>query len=156
MIFGMLVHNSKCTSSAGCCIAYAPAVMLHRLRHFTCNYKDLTSWVNDIWYAGAQWQMHLNYRIILYICSRSHATLTLLHSVSMCSTGETFTVPTLVSNFSTFTFNIAKSILAREVIQIGICCFWCGEHNCTLQFFFQNSHQITRMSNCPITMKIDL
>ena len=38
------------------------------------------------------------------------------------------------SNFSTLTFNISESIIAREVIQIGICCFWCAEHNGAMIF----------------------
>ena len=32
-------------------------------------------------------------------------------------------------NFLTLTFNISESIISREVIQIGICWFWSGEHD---------------------------
>ena len=41
------------------------------------------------------------------------------------------------SNFSTLAFNISESIIAREVIQIGLCSFWCAEHNWAMKFYFR-------------------
>ena len=52
------------------------------------------------------------------------------------------------SNFFTLTFDISESIIVREVIQIGICCFWCGEHDGTIEFFYELSFYIKMAANC--------
>ena len=41
------------------------------------------------------------------------------------------------SNFSILAFNISESIIAREVIQIGIYSFWWAEHNGAIKFYFR-------------------
>ena len=67
------------------------------------------------------------------------------------------------SIFSTLTFNISKSIIAREVIQIALCSFWCAEHNDAMKFyfwaaiFFKMAATISQKCKlCLISMKINI
>ena len=56
------------------------------------------------------------------------------------------------SYFSTLTFNILESIIAREIIPAGTGCIWCGKYDGTIKknfraaIFFQNGCHIAKKS----------
>ena len=67
------------------------------------------------------------------------------------------------SNVSTLAFNISESIIAREVIQIGICSFRCAEHNGAMKFYFRAAiffkmaaTILQKCKLCLISMKINI
>ena len=74
----------------------------------------------------------------------------LWRSVKRCRSYCPFNV--VFSYFSTLTFNISESIIARELIPTGICCILCDERDGTIEIiyrttiFFQNGCHFAKMS----------
>ena len=74
----------------------------------------------------------------------------LWRSVKQCRSYCLFNVP--FSYFSTLTFNISESIIAREIIPTGTCCIISGERDGTIKIiywaniFFQNGCHIAKIS----------
>ena len=70
-------------------------------------------------------------------------------SVKQCRSYCPFNV--VFSYFSTLTFNISESIIAREIIPAGTCCIWCGKYDGSIEnffratFFFQNGCHYVEM-----------
>ena len=88
MVVGMQVHNSKYISFSR--IAYALEIVLLRLIHFTCISDNIN--LTTICHLVCRCTMTNVSQLLddLCICPCSHTSLTLLHFVSMCRTGETF------------------------------------------------------------------
>ena len=59
----------------------------------------------------------------------------LWRSVKQCRSYCPYNV--VFSYFSTLTYNISESIIARKIIPAGKCCIWCGKYGGTIENFFR-------------------